>query len=169
MFSFRLIKRARGVLLLVVLASACSTTAGQPATNVTFVIPIPVESFSPTAVLQVSLWNAPQLEVLNRQANCAVSYDAQTKTESVHCPEGVQYQKVTPEEFSFPVQAITHNIHLTSQAVKIGEKYRIALRGLSRDDCNSASAQVEGTATASAITLGDLDWMTTLMACVATP
>lgn len=166
---WRLIKRTLSVLSLCVFAGACAPTTGQPASNVTFVIPIPVESFSPRAALQVSVWNAQQLEVLDRQAGCAVSYDAQTKVESVHCPEGVQYQKITPEEFVFPIQTINKSIQLTSQTVKIGEKYRIALRGLSSDDCNSTSARVEGTATTPTITTGDLDWMTTLMACVTTP
>jgi hypothetical protein len=169
MVPFHWLKRAISVLLLFVFASACSATTGQPAANVTFVIPVPVESFSPKATLQVSVWNAQQVTMLDRQANCVVSYDPQTETEAVHCPEGVQYQKLTPEEFSFPVQAVTDSIQLTSQTVKTGEKYRIGLRGLSSDECNSTSAQVEGTATASTTTLSDLNWMTTLMACLTTP
>ncbi len=75
-------------------------------------------------------------------------------------------QEITPEKFAFPIQAINRSIQLTSQTVKIGEKYRIALRGLSSDDCNSTSATAEGTASTSTITLGELDWLTTEMACV---
>jgi heat shock protein HslJ len=40
------------------------------------------------------------------------------------------------------------------------------VRGLSSDDCNSTSAAAEGTASTSTITLGNLDWATTEMACV---
>jgi hypothetical protein len=148
------------------LASACAPTTIQPASGVTFVIPIPPEAFSPKAALQVSVWNAQQLKTLDQQAECVISHDVQTGTESIHCPEGVQYQKITPEEFVFPIQAIDKSIRFTSQTVKTGEKYQIVLRGLSSDDCNLTSATAEGTATTSTITLGKLDWMTTEMACV---
>src|SRR5512145_1986751 len=157
----RLFKCTFGMILLFMLASACATTPAQPAVGVTFTVPVPVEAFSPTAALQVGIWNARQLEQLDRQAECVVSVDVQTQVETVHCPEGVQYQQIKPEEFVFPVQSIDQRIQLTSQSVKIGEKYQIVLRGLSRDDCNLASAMAEGTATTSTITLGNLDWMTT--------
>jgi hypothetical protein len=146
--------------------SACAATPAQPSTGVTFIVPVPVEAFSPTAALQVSIWNARQLEQLDRQAECVVSIDVQTQAETIHCPEGVQYQEITPEEFVFPVQSINQSIQLTSQSIKVGETYQIVLRGLSSDDCNSTSATVEGTATTSTITLGSLDWMTTEMACI---
>jgi hypothetical protein len=164
--SFRLFKRALGVLWLVVLMSACSSTASQPISGVTFIIPVPVEAFSPTTALQVSVWNAQQLKTLDQQAECVISHDVQTGTESMHCPEGVQYQEITPEEFVFSLQSIGKSLQLTSQTVKTGEKYQIVLRGLSSDDCNVTSAVAEGTATSSTITLGNLDWMTTEMACV---
>ena len=164
--SFRLFKRALGVLSLFVLASSCSAPTSQPASTVTFSIPIPVEAFSPKAALQVSVWNAAQLAALDRQAECVISHDVQTGVESTHCPEGVTYQEITPEEFVFPIQAIKQSVQLTSQTVKIGEQYQILLRGLSSDDCNSTSATAEGTATTSTITLGELGWMTTEMACI---
>jgi len=167
--SLRLFRGTLVILLLFVVASACAAPLAQPATGVTFSVPVPVAAFSPKGTLQVFVWNAEQLAALDRQGECVISVDVQTQVETVHCPEGVQYQQITPEKFDFPIQAIDQSIQLTSHAVKVGEKYRIALRGLSSDDCNSTSAQVEGTATISTITVGDLDWMTTLMACVTTP
>jgi hypothetical protein len=165
----RLLRRFKITLVLLLffaLASACASTTAPSASNVTFVIPISLEAFSPSAALQVSVWNAAQLKTLDRQAECVISHDVQTGTESIHCPAGVQYQGITPEEFIFPVQAIKQSVRFTSQAVKTGEKYQIVLRGLSNDDCNSNSATAEGIARSSTITLGKLEWMTTEMACV---
>jgi hypothetical protein len=163
--SFRILQYVLGVWMLLTLASSCSLTTGQPAAKVTFIIPVPVEDFSPAA-LRVSIWNAQQLRTLDQQAECVIAHDMQTGTDSVHCPEGVQYQKITPEDFVFPIQAIDKSIQLASQTVRTGEKYQIILRGLSSDDCNSTSAVAEGTTTASTITLENLDWMTTAMACI---
>ena len=164
--SLRWSGNALGVLSLFVLVSACAATSTQPTAGVTYIVPMPVEAFSPKAALQVSVWNAAQLAALDRQAECVISHDVQTGVESTHCPEGVQYQKITPEEFVFPIQTVSKSIQLTSRAVKIGEKYQIVLRGLSSDDCNSTSATAEGTATTSTITLGELGWMTTERACI---
>ena len=154
------------IVLLLVLVSACAAPATKPASGVTFSVPVPVNTFSPRGTLQVFVWNAQQLAALNQQNECVVAHDAQTGTDTTLCPEGVQYQEITPEKFDFPLQAIDQHIQLTSQAVKVGEKYRIALRGLSSDDCNSASATFEGTATSSTIALGEPGWLITEMACV---
>jgi hypothetical protein len=161
-FSFALF-----TLLLVAGLCACTAAPSSRSTaTVTFNVPVPVEAFSPQAALQVSVWNARQLEQLRRQAECVVSHDVQTGNESVHCPDGVQYQAITPEQFVFPLQGIKQSISVTSQTVKVGEPYQIALRGLSSDDCNSTSATAEGTAAASTITLGNLEWATTDLACI---
>ena len=165
----RLFRGTLGILLLFVLASACAAPAAQPASSVTFSVPIQVEMFSPKGTLQAFVWNAEQLAALDRQAECVIAHDTQTGTDTTLCPEGVQYHEITPEKFDFPLQAIDQRIHLTSQTAKVGEKYRIALRGLSSDDCNSTSTAAEGTATSSTITLGNLDWLTTEMACVPAP
>jgi hypothetical protein len=129
-------------------------------------VPIQVEVFSPQGILQFLIWNAEQMAAQDQQGECVIAHDMQTGTDTVLCPEGVQYQEITPEKFDFPIQAIDQNIQLTSHAVKVGEKYRIAMRGLSSDDCNSASATFEGTATSSTIALGEPGWMITEMACV---
>ena len=164
--SSRLLRVTLGTVLLFALASACAAPATQPAAGVTFNVPVPVEMFSSNGTLQVLVWNAGQLAALDRQSECVIAHDLQSDTDTVLCPEGVQYQEVTPEKFAFPIQAITHGIRLISQTVKIGERYRIAVRGLSSDDCNSTSAAAEGTASTSTITLSELSWATTEMACV---
>ncbi|NTU64202.1 MAG: hypothetical protein HGB05_12580 [Chloroflexi bacterium] len=165
----RLFKVTLGMILLCMLICACAAPANQPASGVTFTVPIQVEAFSSNGTLQVFVWNAEQMAAQDQQGECIISHDMQSGTDTVLCPEGVQYQEITPEKFDFPIQAINQSIQLTSHTVKVGEKYRIALRGLSSDDCNSTSATAEGTATSSTITLGDLDWLTTAMACVTTP
>ena len=164
--SLRMLGCALSGVWLALLVSACAATSTQPAAGVTFIVPVPAESFSPKAVLQVSIWNAQQLRTLDHQAECVISHDEQTGAETIHCPEGVQYQKVAPEEFVFPIQGISKTIQLISQTVKAGEKYQIVLRGLSSDECNSTSGTAEGTAMSTTITLENLDWMTTEMACV---
>ena len=164
--SLRSFKVMLEIVLLFTLASACAAPTTQSASGVTFNLPVPVEMFSSRGTLQVLVWNADQLAALDRQGECVIAHDVQSGTDTTLCPEGVQYQEITPEKFAFPIQAITHSIQLSSQTVKIGEKYRIAVRGLSSDDCNSTSAAAEGTASTSTITLGELDWTTTEMACV---
>ena len=165
----RLFRVTLGSLLLLTLVGACAAPAAQPAAGVTFSVPIPVEAFSPNGTLQILVWNAQQLATLDRQAECVIAHDSQTGTDTTLCPEGVQYQVITPEKFDFPLQTLNKSIRLTSQTVKVGEKYRIAVRGLCSDGCNSTSAAAEGTVTTSTIMLGNLDWLTTEMACVTTP
>jgi hypothetical protein len=165
----RLFRVTLGMILLLALTSACAVPAAQPAAGVTFTVPIRVEMFSPKGILQVLVWNAEQMAAQDRQGECVIAHDMQSGTDTVLCPEGVQYQEITPEKFDFPTQTIDQNIQLTSHTVKVGEKYRIALRGLSSDDCNSASATFEGTVTSSMIALGEPGWLITEMACVTTP
>jgi len=138
---------------------------GYAEEGATFIVPIPVEMFSQDAILRVRLWENSQLEISERNSTCAVSYNAQTKTEEVRCPEGVEYQEVTAEEFTFPVQEINASIKVSSSTVMIGEKYRLQVSGRSSDNCNSTSADVRAVANRNTITIGKLSWRTTLMAC----
>jgi hypothetical protein len=154
------------VVLLLALVSACDVPGSQPASSVTFIVPIQTEMFSPRGTLQVLVWDAEQMAAADNQAGCVIAHDVQTGTDTTICPEGVQYREITPEKFDFPVQTIDQQIQVTSHSVKVGEKYRVALQGLNSDNCNSTSAMTEGTATSSTITLGQLDWMTTAMACL---
>jgi len=132
---------------------------------VTFSVGINKETFSPEASLRVRIWNAATLKVAESNANCAVSYNQETKTEEMHCPEGVNYREVTPEEFEFLVQDLSAEIEITSATVTVGEKYRLQISGLASDDCNTASATVEERATSAHVVLENLLWATTLMAC----
>jgi len=132
---------------------------------VTFSVAVNKETFSPEATLQVRIWNAETLKVAEGNANCAVSYNQETKTEEVQCPEGVNYREVTPEEFEFIMQDVGAEIEMMSATVTVGEKYRLQISGLSSDDCNTASASVEEKARSAHIFIEDLMWATTLMAC----
>jgi hypothetical protein len=132
---------------------------------VTFNVSINTEAFSPEATLRVRIWNAATLKVAEGNANCAVSYNQETQTEEVHCPEGVNYREVSPEEFEFLVQDIGAEIEIKSATVTVGERYRLQISGLASDDCNTASASVEEKARSAQVHIDDLMWATTLMAC----
>jgi len=132
---------------------------------VTFKVPIDKGTFSPEATLRVRIWNAATLKVAESNANCAVSYNQETKTEEVHCPEGVNYREVSPEEFEFIMQDIGTEIEIMSATVTVGERYRLQISGLASDDCNTASATVEQKARSAQVLIDDLMWATTLMAC----
>ncbi len=132
---------------------------------VTFNVSINTEAFSPEATLRVRIWNAATLKVAESNATCAVSYNQETQTEEVHCPEGVNYREVTPEEFEFLVQDFGAEIKIKSATVTVGEMYRLQISGLASDDCNTASATVEEKARSAKILIEDLMWATTLMAC----
>jgi hypothetical protein len=132
---------------------------------VTFSVPIDKGTFSPEASLRVRIWNAETLKVAESNANCAVSYNQETQTEEVYCPEGVEYREVTPEEFEFLRQDIGAEIEIKSTTVTVGEKYRLQISGLASDDCNTASATVEDRAKSAHVVLENLLWATTLMAC----
>ena len=132
---------------------------------VTFSVVIDKVNFSPEASLRVRIWNAETLKVAESSSNCAVVYNQETQTEEVHCPEGVEYREVSPEEFEFLVQDLGAEIEIKSATVTVGEMYRLQISGLASDDCNTASATVEEKARSAHILIEDLMWATTLMAC----
>ncbi len=132
---------------------------------VTFSVPIDKGTFSPEASLRVRIWDAEQWEIAESTANCAVSFNQETQTEEVHCPDGVVYQQASPEEFEFLMQDIGAEIEIKSATVTVGEKYRLQISGLASDDCNTASATVEERAKSAHVILENLLWATTLMAC----
>ncbi len=148
--------------------TGCSVVApfSRSVEFVTFNVSINKEAFSPEANLRVRIWNTETLKVAESNANCAVSYNQETKTEEVHCPEGVNYREVSPEEFEFLVQDMGAEIEIKSATVTVGEMYRLQISGLASDDCNTASATVEEKARSANILIGDLMWATTLMACL---
>ncbi len=152
---------------LLIFLAGCSIVSpfGGSGENVTFSVVINKESFSPEGTLRVRIWNAETLKIAESNANCAVSYNQGTKTEEVHCPEGVEYREASPEEFEFLVQDIGAEIEIKSATVTVGEKYRLQISGLASDDCNTASASVEERAKSAHVILENLLWATTLMAC----
>lgn len=155
--------------ILIYTLSGCGVASlgAGPQERVTFSVPIDAEMFSEEATIRFALWDFDQLEVMKKTAGCVISYDAASQTEEVHCPEGVEYEEATPEEYSYPIREIGESVLIESVSVRVGEKYRLLISGLSKDDCNTTSANVEDVARSADITieLKDLMWMTTLMAC----
>ena len=133
---------------------------------VTFIVPVSVGMFSQDAVIRVRLWDEEQLETSENTSGCTVSYNVQTKTEDVRCPQGVEYAQVMPEEFMFDVGDINSNIEITSAAVRVGEKYRLLISGKSKDNCNTTSAEVREVADSETIVIERLSWSTTAMGCI---
>jgi|GEM_PF-5539818 len=155
------------ILFLFSFLSGCDLMSSDidPTGFVTFTVLVDVDLFSDEATLRLTLWNADQLEIMKRTANCSIAYNLETQTEEIHCPEGVEYEAVTPEEFTFPIQEIGEIVEIESDHIRIGEKYRLLISGLSSDNCNTSSASVESIAQHAEIIIEDLMWMTTLMAC----
>ncbi len=135
--------------------------------NINFVVPIPVEAFSHDAVIKARLWNSEQLEISRKNSVCMAFYDVRTKVDGIRCPKGVEYQKVTPEEFSFPIQRINTTIKIRSSTIRMGKKYRLLISGLSNDDCNMVSAEIRDVVNTKIITIEQLSWRRTEMACLS--
>lgn len=134
--------------------------------DVTFTIKIDKTSLSNKRDLEVSLYNDEQLKISETTSNCSVSYDATTKKETTTCPSGVEYKKPTPEVFKFKLDEIKENITVKSTTVKSGKKFALSLSGMSSDNCNSAFARIEKNSAAEQETVNELQWASTMMACV---
>ena len=146
-------------------ASANSNTGK----DVTFSVKIDKSVFGTTKrEIQASLYDSEQLELSKQNANCSISFDVTTQKETVVCPPGVVYNTVkpNPEIFKFNLDEISDNISIKSTTVKVGENYRLAISGLSNDNCNTASASVEKKAESEAIAITDLEWASTALGCV---
>lgn len=153
------------LLLLVTMLLTAACGPSLPDGPITFTIPISPEIFSPEAVLRIQVWNEEQLKAQENNSLCSVSYDAQTGKETIDCPQGVPYIEVAPDIFTFPVSETSTEIQIVSQTLNLDEKYRLQISGLSRDQCNTTSASLDGTATTRTILVGELMWATTVMAC----
>ena len=157
------------LLLIVFLAILAACTVPLPGIDtggsVTFIVPIDAAMFSEATSLRFRLWHTDQLEIMEGTGDCTVSYNAETGSEEILCPDGVVYQVVSPEEFIIPVGDISDFAIIESSEIRVGQWYRLQITGLSADNCNNASASIEAVAKGSEITLGDLAWMTTMMAC----
>jgi hypothetical protein len=157
------------ILILLSILSGCGLVppglvSSEP---VIFTVAVDPEMFSEEATIRFALWDSDQLEIMEKTAGCVISYDAASKTEEVQCPKGVEYEETTPEEYTYSIQEIWEFIHIGSESVTVGERYRLLISGLSNDDCNTTSANVEDVAQSAEIIIGseDLMWMTTMMAC----
>ena len=148
--------------------SACAFNPSviEPTGSTTFTILIDTAMFSQKEPLQFILWNAGQLDITNNTADCVVSYDAESKQEEIHCPKGVTYEPVNPEEFIFQIQQINGSVTFETDHISVGEKYRLLIIGLSSDNCNTTSASIEGTTRKANVVIENIQWATTLMACL---
>ncbi len=155
------------VLVLLVITAGCNLIPSDTTsdTAVSFTITIDTRAFSAERPLRFAIWSAAQLEIAQRNANCSISYNAETETEKVNCPEGVIYEPVTPIEFTFELDEIADRVELTPGNIHVGESYRLQISGLSSDNCNTTSASVEYIAKSEEVIIEDLMWMTTMMAC----
>lgn len=170
--AYRRILTLAGLLLASLMIGACSVLESWApsflrgeAKPVTFHPTVPPGGFSPEAELRVSLWTAEQVAASEKMANCAISQDPQTGEETVQCPEGIEYQEITPETFTFPIAGLSEPLTITSQSIHKGEKYLLQATGLSQDNCNMVSTRVEGIARSETVRLELLDWLTTEMGC----
>ena len=155
------------ILVLLVLSTGCSVVNLDTAsdTPVSFTITIDTSVFSAGRPVRVVFWSEDQLEIAQRNANCSISYNAETETEEVHCPEGVVFEPVTPNEYTFELGEISDRVELTPGNIYVGDHYRLQISGLNSDNCNSTSASVEETAKSAEVVIDNLMWMTTMMAC----
>jgi hypothetical protein len=151
--------------------TSCSNPAviNNSAKPVTFNAPIDKKILSNKRDLEARLYNEEQQKILDATANCTVSFDTVTKKETVNCPAGVVYKKAEPETFTFKVDEIKDSITMESKTVKVGQKYLLTMSGLSSDNCNTASARIEDTATSDHVNITNLQWMQTELGCLTAP
>jgi hypothetical protein len=71
----------------------------------------------------------------------------------------------TPEETFVFREELARGLVVPSRTVTVGERYRVVVSGMAADDCNRASASVEGVASVDAISLSNLTVVSTKMAC----
>jgi len=161
-----------GAILVVILLGACSlpsliTEKPAESGDVTFIIHLSPDVFSPEAVVSVYLYNEEQIAASEQTSECTISHDVQTGKDTIDCPEGVVYDEnaVKPEEFQFAASQITDEIRITSSSVHKGEAYRLSIGGLGSDNCNQTGATVDGTVDSNTIEIDNLMWMSTMMAC----
>ena len=158
------------LLLMMFITAGCSTTRlTSPATAISLLIPVEAGQFSKQAVVRIRLLNSTQLAIDENNPICIIVHNAGSNTESTECPPGKEYKIVTPEDFAFPIADVGSQIKITSSTLKMGEKFRIFVSGLSTDDCNGRSTDFTGLADSEIILLKDLLWSTTAMACIKNP
>jgi len=142
-----------------------SETQDDPAWGgVTFVVISESRPFATGSELRARLWSAEQLDALNANSQCSVTRDP-TGAEEIHCPDGITYEEVVPEEFTTPVVGSEVRLEFTSERVRVGEEFHLLLTGRSADGCNTTSAVLQSRAGSARIILHDPAWEATLRAC----
>ncbi|MDK1119471.1 MAG: hypothetical protein QGM50_11885, partial [Anaerolineae bacterium] len=116
--------------------------------------------------LRFILWNADQLKLLDNTASCVISYNPESQQEEIHCPEGVEYFEMNPEEIIISLQEIRDSVTFETDHISVGERYRLLINGLGSDNCNTTSASIEGTAQKAVVVIENIMWATTLLACL---
>jgi hypothetical protein len=149
------------------LAGAWHQQPGSPSTQtITLVIAIDKTQFAPAATLNVRVWNAEQLAILDRNARCATVSDPQSRVTRLQCPDGIEYQQVTPEQFDYPIASLGRQLEVSTRSVRVGERARIRLSGLYRDKCNTVSAELVLEARSVRTPVGNVRWQATAKACL---
>ena len=118
--------------------------------------------------MRVDLLNEEQIAIEDANPICVITGNGSGVT-STQCPPGTIYRNVTPEEFTFHITELRDQIQVTSSHLNLGEQFQITVADLSVDDCNTRSTRYTGMADTEKITLTDLLWATTEMACVKIP
>ncbi len=158
--------------ILLFITSGCSTSfpssVATPAA-ISLVIPIQTDRFSQTAAIQIHLFNGAQLVLEESNPICLIVHSISANTDLTQCPPGEEYKEVNPEVFSYQSKELGDPIKLTSSTLKLGERYKIIISGLSADGCNTRSTQFTGVADSETILLKDLLWSNTMMPCLKTP
>ena len=147
--------------LVLMLAGWFGSSLGQDAEKgVRFIIPIEVEKFSEEKPILVRLWTAEEFRTRREMTRkCpGVHYNEQTKKLEEKCPEGIEYQEVTPELFSIPVKEIAATIEVKSKKIKVGDGYRLKVIGVGKNKLHNIGAIVEDTARSETITMDNLNW-----------
>jgi hypothetical protein len=139
--------------------------AAQEGDNVTFVVPINKTMFSPHAAIEVLLFSGDEIAAMEKQSSCVSGHRIGAQGDERICPPGVVYREVIPEKFLLRVSQIDSSISVPSGKIRINNKYKLSVRGKSSDNCNTTSAQQEGTAAGKNVVLAGLKWSRTEMAC----
>jgi len=149
------------LILVLMLAGGDGTSLGQETKKeVRFIIPLEAGKFNEDATIHVRLWTAEEYEVYREMGRkCpGAHYNEQTKKLEERCPEGVEYQEVTPELFNIPVKEISATIEVKSKKIRVGDGYRLEITGASKNKLHTLLAIVDDTARSEKITLENLTW-----------
>lgn len=168
-------------------AGATPSTSARAAAPVTVKVAVQVSSFAPGSKVRIVVRNQRSLDAAKHGAECMVGISApgtppppcpqgyscttnpSNPQESMVCPAGVQarFGPIPQEAFELP---LAPEITVVAQSLVEGEPYEISVSGRAADGCNSVSASpVTGTLHGNTLDVNPPDWMSTLMACSATP